>query len=65
MKRDKPFVKNKAEQVFLEFPLKTIQGIKDNAEVAIEITRKDGSALSVSAFPSHSLKALIEQFLMG
>jgi hypothetical protein len=65
MKGDKPFAKNKTEQVFVELPLKAAQAINDSTEVAIEIMRKDGTSMSIGAFSSHSLKSLIEQFLMG
>jgi len=65
MGTNKPITKSKSKQVFVELPLKLGHNIEGKDGVTIEIMRKYGASMSISTFPSSSLKVLIEQFLMG
>jgi hypothetical protein len=65
MGSNKPITKSKPKQLFVELPLKSAHIIEDKTGIKIEIIRKDGASMSISAFPSNALKVLIEQFLMG
>ena len=55
-------MKRKSKDAFVEVSLKSAPMINDMAE--IKLIRKDGVSLSISSFPSHSINALIDHFLM-